>query len=418
MKRDFTESAKNELLGLVAEVEDEEWCGVTDWLGDRWSDVCAWFGGMDIRDYEGNMREYHKKVIDKEDMTSSDITNIFDKVNGISTSYKSRFLALLTDLQSYKDTIQQLRDVAEPSGGNFTVANMQQLRNNIQDYLKNSEYLLQITDEGISEADVKELAENGEEDRLFNIMNALGKVALEFLPDVKVGMTYEVPIGPGMSFYYSTGMEVKGGGLVSADLAVEEQRLTLEELALSGSTPWGLSGSFNADGEWSLGAKAENIGVGLDEKGFNAYWTWTNDNQTLKFSYSYNFLANQLKIEEKITTDLDEASVYSAMGIKISSAAFPQPAYAYAYAWEPLEEPGTIEMPYENGFAILLDDTWEFISEEAWPVIKDVIIPIGVTVAIVAGVVYIVYTGDPSVIQQAWQWLQQWWAGIQMAFTS
>ena len=89
-----------------------------------------------------------------------------------------------------------------------------------------------------------------------------------------------------------------------------------------------------------------------------------------------------------------------------------------AYAWEPLEAPAPVALPYENGFAILLDDTWEFISEEAWPVIKEVIIPIGVTVAIVAGVVYIVYTGDPSVIQQAWQWLQQWWAGIQMAFTS
>ena len=65
MRRDFSESAKQELLSLVAQVESEKWSDFTDWWGDRWYDFEAWIGALDIKDYIDNVNEYHKRVIDK-----------------------------------------------------------------------------------------------------------------------------------------------------------------------------------------------------------------------------------------------------------------------------------------------------------------------------------------------------------------
>lgn len=46
MKRDFSANARQELLSLVAQVENEKWCDFTDWVGDRWYDFEAWIGKL------------------------------------------------------------------------------------------------------------------------------------------------------------------------------------------------------------------------------------------------------------------------------------------------------------------------------------------------------------------------------------
>ena len=65
MYRDFSESSKNKLLGLVSDVENEKWCDFTDWVGDRWLDFESWIGTLNIKGYVNNVNSYHKKVIDK-----------------------------------------------------------------------------------------------------------------------------------------------------------------------------------------------------------------------------------------------------------------------------------------------------------------------------------------------------------------
>ena len=51
MLRDFSESARQELHRLVREVEAEQWCGFTDWLGDGWLGFEDWLGNLDINKY-------------------------------------------------------------------------------------------------------------------------------------------------------------------------------------------------------------------------------------------------------------------------------------------------------------------------------------------------------------------------------
>ena len=80
MYRDFSEKSRNELLGLVSQVENEKISNFTDWVGDRWYDFESWIGKLNIRNYLNNVNEYHKKVIDKNNATKSSINTIFNKV--------------------------------------------------------------------------------------------------------------------------------------------------------------------------------------------------------------------------------------------------------------------------------------------------------------------------------------------------
>ncbi|WP_075720540.1 hypothetical protein [Roseburia sp. 499] len=69
MKRDFSETSKQELISLVSQVESEKWCDFTDWVGDRWYDFESWIGTLDIQHYINDVNAYHKKVIDKNNTT-------------------------------------------------------------------------------------------------------------------------------------------------------------------------------------------------------------------------------------------------------------------------------------------------------------------------------------------------------------
>ena len=51
MYRDFSEKSRNELLGLVSQVENEKISNFTDWVGDRWYDFESWIGILNIRNY-------------------------------------------------------------------------------------------------------------------------------------------------------------------------------------------------------------------------------------------------------------------------------------------------------------------------------------------------------------------------------
>ena len=86
--RDFSDSAKQKLLNLVSEVEDEKMSDFTDWMGDRWYDFESWIGTLNIKNYINNVNAYHKKVIDKNNATKESIEKIFSDVKKVDISLK------------------------------------------------------------------------------------------------------------------------------------------------------------------------------------------------------------------------------------------------------------------------------------------------------------------------------------------
>ena len=120
MERDFSEAARQELLSLVSQVENEKWCDFTDWVGDRWYDFQEWIGSLDIKNYIDNINEYHKKVIDKNNATIGQIEEIFEDVNQVSADYKARTDSICENINSLISVIDQLSETISPGRGLFT----------------------------------------------------------------------------------------------------------------------------------------------------------------------------------------------------------------------------------------------------------------------------------------------------------
>lgn len=121
MYRDFSDKSKNELLGLVSEVENAKLSDFTDWVGDRWYDFESWIGKLNIKNYINNVNEYHKKVIDKNNTTQSSINTIFQNVKSVDASYKNTLSDKKLQLQQWQRYIDEMSRIVDPSNGKFNI---------------------------------------------------------------------------------------------------------------------------------------------------------------------------------------------------------------------------------------------------------------------------------------------------------
>lgn len=117
MTRDFTQAEKDKLLGYVQQDHDKNenrgwWGGIVDWAADGIN-----YGGLDIADYTNNLDTYHKKLIDKEDFSSQDIENLFEAVGNVDGSYSTSASTSDGLLQSYKQTLIDLKSLVSTNSG-------------------------------------------------------------------------------------------------------------------------------------------------------------------------------------------------------------------------------------------------------------------------------------------------------------
>lgn len=131
MKRDFSESSKQELLRMVNAVESEKWSSFTDWVGDRWLDFESVIGSLGIRNYINNVNTYHKKVIDKNNATEESINKIFAEVNAVDDSYGTSFRNVRENLNQWLDYVKALEQIVSPGTGRFTPSYMEGRLNNL-----------------------------------------------------------------------------------------------------------------------------------------------------------------------------------------------------------------------------------------------------------------------------------------------
>lgn len=139
MYRDFSEKSRNELLGLVSQVENEKISNFTDWVGDRWYDFESWIGKLNIRNYLNNVNEYHKKVIDKNNATKSSINTIFNKGKSVDASYKDTFSIKKSQLQQWQRYINELSQIVNPRNGKFNAKAMSDAFDGILKQISNDE---------------------------------------------------------------------------------------------------------------------------------------------------------------------------------------------------------------------------------------------------------------------------------------
>lgn len=131
MYRDFSEKSKQNILNMVSQVENEKFSDFTDWIGDRWYDFESWIGTLNIKRYLNDVNSYHKKVIDKNNASKETITNIFDAVKGVDSTYSSIFKNLRDYLTTWYDYIVSLSDIVTPGNGHFSAEFMANKLNSI-----------------------------------------------------------------------------------------------------------------------------------------------------------------------------------------------------------------------------------------------------------------------------------------------
>lgn len=119
MYRDFSERSKNELLGLVSQVENEKISNFTDWVGDRWYSFESWIGKLNIKNYLNDVNAYHKKVIDKNNATKLSINKIFNEVESVDNMYRGIFYSEKMLLIQWQKYIDELNQIVNPGHGLF-----------------------------------------------------------------------------------------------------------------------------------------------------------------------------------------------------------------------------------------------------------------------------------------------------------
>lgn len=372
MKRDFSSNSKQELLSLVDQVENEKWCDFTDWFGDRWYDFEAWIGKLDIKDYIDNVNEYHKKVIDKNNTTSDKIIQIFEDVNVVSSRYRGRLAALLSDLEGYIKVLDAFADVVDPSNGMFDPEYIGSgLKEAVNSYLTSSKMLQIMADEGLTQEDVEDMGEK----ELQNLLDMYASSIIDNIPGIDIGEELELPVGPGVTFYYKVSGGIEGTGDIEIQTVIEDQKLELKGFDYSGMAGGiNIGAGIDADGKISVDSVAPSgNGVSLSSDGLTCSYESTVGINTYTYTYGMELTPPAFTVEESVKTELEGGSITSTIGLKYEDN---------TNKWKPMPAPVPVESPYTCQIP-------EFDVD--WEIVGDIAIVAGVAIA--AGALIIITNG-------------------------
>lgn len=126
LRREFSEAAKEKLLGYVSEVvETDFWGKIGDAISDAWNCVGYWLGHLSIDDYVNNLDAYHKKIIDKNDSSAEQINKIFSDVQEVDKKYSAEVESETDYLTKIVEFVKDLGKAIDPSGGNLEMSKIE-----------------------------------------------------------------------------------------------------------------------------------------------------------------------------------------------------------------------------------------------------------------------------------------------------
>ena len=119
MKRDFSTESKNRLFGLIDDINREQLCGFTDWIGDLSYTVKSWTGSLNINHYFNDVAAYQKKVLDKDNASRKSIQKIFSDVARVDNSYSNSCSKIISSLKHWDRYIVQMSSIINPNNAGF-----------------------------------------------------------------------------------------------------------------------------------------------------------------------------------------------------------------------------------------------------------------------------------------------------------
>ena len=127
----------------------------------------------------------------------------------------------MADLRGFKTSITQLADTVLPENGLFYPEYIGAgLKEALNSYLAANENLLIVSGDGLTEEEAEAL---GEDERKA-LLDLYTSAIIDTVPGIKLDEGFEIPIGPGVTFYYKVSGETDGNITVNIENIINEQK--------------------------------------------------------------------------------------------------------------------------------------------------------------------------------------------------
>lgn len=133
MVRDFTEETKARLKRQIDDINEKEWCWLTDKLGDIATTAAKWLGILKLDDDMSNVKSYQRAILDKTDMTKKELNKIFENVYAVDNKFKGKFGEVNNKESTYNSKLKKLSEMINP---NFSIATSKQIKEAVSKYNK------------------------------------------------------------------------------------------------------------------------------------------------------------------------------------------------------------------------------------------------------------------------------------------
>ena len=110
--RDFSESTRQTLLDAIKEAEAQDTIWLLSSIGDFFSDLSI---DGDINSYEGDIQEYHWKIVDKKNTTATKLQEIWDNVYAVDNQHATSFQNLAAQALDLTAGIRSLCSALDPT---------------------------------------------------------------------------------------------------------------------------------------------------------------------------------------------------------------------------------------------------------------------------------------------------------------
>ena len=110
MVREFSEEKRQEIFRLLDEIDMKEWKSFMEWCGSSVEEFGDWPERLNVSAYTRYVDEYHKKVLEINEMTRQQVNTVFENVAEIDARYAERMRECQ---EKIKEQIAMVRTMSE-----------------------------------------------------------------------------------------------------------------------------------------------------------------------------------------------------------------------------------------------------------------------------------------------------------------
>ncbi len=123
MVREFSEEKRQEIFRLLDEIDNREWKSFMEWCGSSAEEFGNWPDKLAVSAYTMYVDEYHKKVLETNEMTRNRVNTVFENVAEIDTRYAGRMKECQVKIKEQIAMVNTMTEFMQSmTDGNFNMA--------------------------------------------------------------------------------------------------------------------------------------------------------------------------------------------------------------------------------------------------------------------------------------------------------